>query len=69
MPDWIATLKTLLEMGWPALVTIAIFLLARQYMSTVESEISYLRDRIATLETELIRVKQQLIDDHLKGDK
>lgn len=68
MPDWIATLKVLLEMGWPALVTIAIFFLARQYMNTVESEIAYLRERIGTLEAELIRVKQQLIDDHLKND-
>lgn len=68
MPDWIATLKVLLEMGWPALVTIAIFLLARQYMQSTENQIEYLRQRISVLETELIRVKQQLIDDHLKAD-
>jgi len=65
----LATIKSLLEMGWPALVTVAIFFLARQYMSTVESEIAYLRERIATLEAELIRVKTQLLEDHLASDK
>lgn len=68
MPDWISTLKALLEMGWPGLVTIAVFFLARQYMSTVESEIAYLRERIALLESELIRVKQQFIDEHLRNE-
>lgn len=61
------TLKSILEMGWPALVTVAIFLLARQYMQTVESEITYLRDRITRLETELIEVKGKLLDDHLSA--
>lgn len=65
----LSTLKTLLEMGWPALVTVAIFFLARQYMNTVESEIAYLRDRISTLEAELISVKAKLLDDHLRLDK
>jgi len=59
------TLKTILEMGWPALVTVAIFFLARQYMATVESEIAYLRERIALLESELIQVKGKLLENHL----
>jgi len=62
------TVKKLLELGWPALVTIAIFFLARQYMATVESEITYLREQIIALQAELIKVKQQLIDDHLRLD-
>jgi len=59
------TVKQLLELGWPALVTIAIFFLARQYMATVENEIAYLRQQVSTLEAELIRVKQALLDSHL----
>lgn len=63
------TLKQILEMGWPAIVTIAIFFLARQYMATVESEITYLRERISKLESELIEVKGKLLDDHLTAHK
>lgn len=59
------TLKAILEIGWPAIVTVAFFFLARQYMTTVESEITYLRERISRLETELIEVKGKLLDDHL----
>lgn len=69
MPDWVATLRTLLELGWPALVTLAFFFLARQYMATVEGEIAYLRTRVAELEAELIRVKRQLLDAHLTTDE
>jgi hypothetical protein len=67
-PDTLATLKAILEMGWPAIVTVAFYLLARQYMASVESEISYLRNQVSTLEKELIEVKRQLLASHLSSD-
>jgi len=67
--DWLTTLKQILELGWPALVTVAFFFLARQYMATVESEIEYLRKQVASLEAELIEVKHQLLISHLEGDR
>lgn len=58
-------LRQILELGWPALVTVAFYFLARQYMKTVDEQIVYLRERITVLEAELIKVKGQLLDDHL----
>jgi hypothetical protein len=60
-------LKTILQLGWPAIVTVAFYLLARRYMASVESEIDYLRKKVDSLESELISVKQQLLAARLKG--
>jgi len=68
-PDTLATLKAILEMGWPAIVTVAFYLLGRQYMAQVEGEISYLRAQVSSLEAELIAVKRQLLEDHLRADR
>ena len=65
----IATLKDILNLGWPAIVTVAFYLLARQYMTGVESEITYLRAKVDMLEADLMQVKTKLIGEHLTGDK
>jgi deoxyribodipyrimidine photolyase len=67
--DVLEAIKELLQLGWPAIVTVAIYLLAKQYMQSVESEIAYLRAQVATLEAELIKVKQQLLTAHLADGK
>ena len=65
----IATLKDILNLGWPAIVTVAFYLLARQYMAGVESEITYLRAKVDMLEADLMQVKTKLIGEHLTSDK
>lgn len=42
--------RQLLELGWPALVTLGFVYLARSYMSQVNDEIVYLRKRLDDLE-------------------
>lgn len=65
----IDTLKQLLELGWPAIITVFFGFLAIQYISDQRAQIAKLWERVAALESELIKVKQQLIDDHLKADR
>jgi len=65
----VPTLRSLLELGWPAIVTVAFYFLARQYIASTDAQIARLWDRVATLETELIKVKQQLLDNHLTGER
>jgi len=65
----IDTIKQLLEIGYPGLITIAVYLLARQYMMTVEAEIAYLRAEVKTLQDELIGVKKQLLTAQLAAER
>lgn len=62
-------LKQLLELGWPAIVTFAFAYLAIQYISDQRKQIDTLWSRVTALEAEILKVKQQLIDDHLQRDK
>jgi hypothetical protein len=64
----IATLKDLLNLGWPAIVTVAFYFLARQYMNGVESEITYLRGKVDLLEADLMRVKTALLAQHTSNE-
>jgi len=64
--DLLDALKTLLELGWPAIVTIAAYLIARQYMITVENEIAFLREQVLSLESEIISVKHDLMEANKK---
>jgi len=64
----VVTIKQLLEIGWPGLVTIAVYLIARQYMITVEAEINYLRTEVKTLQDELISVKKQLLTAQIAAE-
>lgn len=63
------TLKQLLELGWPAIITAFFAYLAIQYIADQRKQIDTLWTRVAALEAELIKVKQQFIDDHLRADK
>lgn len=56
--------RQILELGWPAIVTIGFLLLAREYVRGVNDEITYLRQRVDKCEGELERVKSAIpIDD------
>lgn len=57
--------KQLLELGWPALVTAMLFMLAKAYIDDQRKQIATLWERVATLEAELIQVKQALQQSHL----
>lgn len=58
--------KQLLELGWPAIITVFFAWLAMQYIADQRKQIETLWNRVTALEAELMRVKQQFIDDHLK---
>lgn len=61
------TLKQILELGWPAIITVFFGYLAMQYIADQRKQIATLWERVTALEAELIKVKQQLIEDHLKN--
>lgn len=62
----IDAIKQLLELGWPAIITVFFGYLAMQYIADQRKQIETLWQRVTTLESELLKVKQQLLDDHLK---
>lgn len=61
----IATLKSILELGWPAIITVFFAYLAMQYINDQRAQIVKLWERVSTLETELIKVKSALLESHL----
>lgn len=65
----INTVKQLLELGWPAIITVFFGYLAMQYIADQRKQIQTLWERVATLESELIQVKRALLDAHLMADK
>lgn len=66
--DTINTIKSLLELGWPAIITVFFGYLAMQYIADQRKQIQTLWERVASLESELIKVKQALLQAHLTGD-
>lgn len=62
----IDTIKQLLELGWPAIITVFFGYLAMQYIADQRKQIETLWSRVSALEAELMKVKQQFIDDHLR---
>jgi len=65
----ISTLKQILELGWPAIITVFFGFLAIQYIADQRSQITRLWERVTALEGELVGVKKQLLDAHLASDK
>lgn len=63
------TIKQLLELGWPAIITVFFGYLAMQYIADQRKQIDTLWVRITALESELMKVKAQLLEDHLSRDK
>lgn len=61
----IDTIKALLELGWPAIITVFFGYLAIQYITDQRKQITTLWERVATLEGELIKVKAALLEAHL----
>lgn len=62
------TIKQLLELGWPAIITVFFGYLAMQYIADQRKQIDTLWVRITALEQELMKVKTQLLEDHLRRD-
>lgn len=62
------TIKQLLELGWPAIITVFFGYLAMQYIADQRKQIDTLWVRITALESELMKVKAQLLEDHLRRD-
>lgn len=65
----LATVKSLLEIGWPGIITVFFGYLAMQYIADQRKQIATLWERVAALEGELIQVKRALLDAHLLADK
>lgn len=65
----IDTLKSLLEIGWPGIVTVAFAFLAINYIADQRKQIDTLWAHVNALEAEIMKVKQQFIDDHLKASQ
>jgi len=58
--DVLAVVKQLLELGWPALVTVGVYLIARQFLARTESEIAFLREQVLLLQAEVIKLREEL---------
>jgi hypothetical protein len=56
----LTTIKELLELGWPAIITVFFGYLAIQYIVDQRAQIAKLWDRVTVLEAELIKVKAQV---------
>lgn len=54
----IQTLKQLLELGWPGIVTAFLVIMAWRYYTDTRGEIEYLRKRIDELEKEIGGVRE-----------
>lgn len=61
----IETLRSILELGWPAIVTVMFGFLAIQYINDQRQQIKTLWERVTYLEGELIKVKGALLEAHL----
>ena len=59
-PATIETIRGILELGWPAIVTVAFYFLARAYMDDNRAQIARLWDRVTVLENELIELRRQI---------
>lgn len=59
------TLKSILELGWPAIVTVFFGYLAIQYIADQRRQIDKLWQKVDSLEAELIEVKHQLLEAHI----
>jgi Tfp pilus assembly protein PilN len=46
----LSTFTQLLQLGWPAIVTVAFAIVAREYMRQMDDQVAYLRKRIDILE-------------------
>lgn len=64
----IETLKQILELGWPAIITVMFGYLAMQYIADQRRQIDTLWERVKALEAEIMEVKRGLLADHLKRD-
>lgn len=53
------TLKQLLELGWPGIVTAFLVVMAWRYYTDTRDEIAYLRKQIEALSSEVATLKAQ----------
>lgn len=59
----LSTLKMLLELGWPAIITFMFGFLAIRYLNDMKDQITYLRQRVDALETRTDKVEKVLPGD------
>lgn len=57
----IATLKQLLELGWPGIVTAFLVVMAWRYYNDTRDEIAYLRKRIDGLEADVSKLRSRVV--------
>lgn len=62
----IELLKELLQLGWPAIITVFFGYLAIQYIADQRAQIAKLWEKVDKLESELIDVKKQLLAQHIE---
>lgn len=60
----INTLKQLLELGWPGIVTAFLCIVAWRYYNDTRDEIGYLRKQLDDLKSELAKLKLQIHDSN-----
>lgn len=53
-PEQLEAIKTILQLGWPAIVTLFFVVLAREYKRVVDDRVKSLEARIAYLEATLM---------------
>lgn len=56
-PDTLSTIKTILDLGWPAVVTLGFIYLAQRYLKDMADQIAYLRKRIDELEARTDKIE------------
>jgi hypothetical protein len=61
------SIKTLIELGWPAIVTIGFVVLAKEYIRSRDNEVNFLRkditflqNMVVTLQTEVKELRAQI---------
>jgi hypothetical protein len=54
------SIKTLIELGWPAIVTVGFVVLAKEYIRARDNEVSFLRKDIAFLQGLVISLQAEV---------
>lgn len=64
----VESLRALLELGWPAIITVAFVILAKWYRDDTQNQIGYLRARVDALEGALTKAGIAFDNSSYAGD-